>query len=116
MSFMPPRPTQVHAQLNPDAARLRQAPGTADVNQQLMLQQQAGQDIRAKMEDQVGQSRVAMNEAARGEGMNIDSQQAHADALAMSAKNSVLESLSMKGVPLEGMQNIQAVARQMGMG
>ena len=116
MSIMPPRPTQVHGLYNPDAANLRQAPGTADINQQMMLQQQAGQDVRAKMEDQLPQAQVAMNEDVRGANMNMDSQQAHADARAMSAKDNVLKALEMKGVPLEGMQNIQAVARQMGIG
>ena len=104
MSVMPPRPSHMHMMANPDAAMLRQAPGTADQHQQLMLQSQAGQDIRAKMEDQVPQAQVSMNEMSRAEVMNMDSQAAHADAMAMSAKQSVLEALSMKGVQLPGMQ------------
>ena len=116
MSYMPPRPTQVHGMYNPDAASMRQAPGTADMNQQLMLQQQAGQDVRAKMEDQFPQARVAMNEEVRGANMNMDSQALHADALAMNTKADVMKALEMKGVPLAGMQNIQAVARSMGLG
>ena len=104
MSVMPPRPSQMHALANPDAAMLRQAPGSGDAHQQLMLQSQAGQDMRAKAEDQQPQALVAMDEAARAEGMNFDSAQAHADAMAMSAKQSVLEALNMKGVQLPGMQ------------
>ena len=98
MSVMPPRPSHMHAHMNPDAAALRQAPGSADMHQQLMLQSQAGQDVRAKMEDQVGQGQVAMNEMARAEGMNFDSQAAHANAQALAAKQSVLEYMNMKGV------------------
>ena len=116
MSIMPPRPTQVHGMYNPDAANLRQAPGSADIHQQMVLQQQAGQDVRAKMEDQMPQARVAMNEEVRGANMNMDSQALHADALAMNTKADVLKALEMKGVPLAGMQNIQAVAREMGLG
>ena len=109
MSVMPPRPSHMHAHMNPDAAALRQAPGSADMHQQLMLQSQAGQDVRAKMEDQVGQGQVAMAEMARAEGMNFDSQQAHADALAMSSKQSVLEALNMKGVATPGMEALAAM-------
>ena len=98
MSVMPPRPSHMHAHMNPDAAALRQAPGSADMHQQLMLQSQAGQDVRAKMEDQFGQGQVAMNEMARAESMNFDSQAAHANAQALAAKQSVLEYMNMKGV------------------
>ena len=116
MSIMPPRPTQVHGLYNPDAAHLRQAPGSADIHQQMMLQQQAGQDVRAKMEDQMPQARVAMNEEVRGANMNMDSQALHAGALALATKADVLKALEMKGVSLTGMQNIQAEAREMGLG
>lgn len=109
---MPPRPTHMH--LNQDAMHLRQPPATPDAHQGRMLAQQMNQDIRAKGEDRVPQSRVAMAEDVRGQRMNYDSQAAHADALALNVKANVLQELGMKGVPLNGMANIRQVAAQMG--
>ena len=109
---MPPRPSQMH--LNQDALHLRQPAGTPDRHQGGMLVQQMEQDIRAKAEDRVPQQSVAMAEDMRGQRMNYDTQAAHADALALNTKVSVLHALGMKGVPLNGMANIQATAAQMG--
>jgi hypothetical protein len=109
---MPPRPSQMH--LNQDAMHLRQPAGTPDMHQGGMLVQQMNQDVRAKAEDRVPQQTVAFAEDMRGQQMNYDSQIAHADALALNTKASVLHALGMKGVPLDGMRNIQATAAQMG--
>jgi hypothetical protein len=79
-----------------------------------MLVQQMNQDVRAKAEDRVPQEAVRWAEEGRGQQMNYDSQVAHADALALNTKASVLHALGMKGVPLNGMANIQATAAQMG--
>ena len=109
---MPPRPSQMY--LNQDAMHLRQPAATPDMHQGGMLVQQMEQDIRAKAEDRIPQQSAAMAEGMRGQQMNFDSQMAHADALALNTKVGVLQALGMKGVPLDGMANIQAVANQMG--
>lgn len=109
---MPPRPSQMH--FNHDAMALRQPPATPDAHQGQMLVQQMNQDVRAKAEDRIPQSQVAMAEDMRGQRMNFDSQQHHADTLALNVKTNVLEALGMKGVPLDGMANIRRVATEMG--
>ena len=111
---MPPRPSQMY--LNQDAMTLRQPPASPDAHQGKMVAQQMQQDVRAKAEDRIGQSQVGMAEDMRGQQMNFDSQAAHADALALNTKASVLEALAMKGVPLDGMANIRAAAAQLGVG
>ena len=112
---MPPRPSHMHAMANPDAMALRQPPGTPDINQQKMRGQQMAQDVRAKAEDRVPQGTTAMAEQVRGEMMNFDSQQAHADAMALNVKTNVLEALGMKGVPLDGMRGVRSAAQSLGM-
>ena len=107
---MPPVPSHMHKAYNPDARNLRQVPGTPDINQGMMRGQQEAQGIRARAEDRVQQGTVAMNEEVRGANMNMNSQQAHADTLALNTKANILEALGMKGVPLDGMRGVRAAA------
>ena len=112
---MPPRPSHMHAMANPDAMALRQPPATPDINQQKMRGQQMAQDVRAKAEDRVPQGTVAMAEEGRGMMMDYDTQQAHADALALNVKDGILQRMGMKGVPLDGMQGVRNAAQALGM-
>ena len=107
---MPPVPSHMHKAYNPDAMNLRQPPGTPDAHQGMQRGQQEAQGIRAHAEDRVPQGMVAMNEEVRGANMNRDSQQVHADALALNTKAGILEALGMKGVPLDGMRGVREAA------
>jgi hypothetical protein len=99
---------------NHDAMALRQPPASPDAHQGQMLVQQMNQDVRAKAEDRIPQSTVAMAEDMRGQRMNFDSQAHHADVLALNVKDNVLHEMGMKGVPLTGMGGIREVAARMG--
>ena len=109
---MPPRPTHMH--LNQDAMALRQPPASPDAHQGKMLAQQMQQDIVAHAEDRVPGQIVAMAEDMRGERMNFDTAQQHANSLALAVKSNVLQEMGMKGVPLDGLANVRTVAAQMG--
>ena len=112
---MPPRPSQMHAMANPDAARLRQPPGTPDLHQNMMQGQQMASNVRTRAEDRVPQGISAQADDGRGVMMNYDTQQAHADALALNVKANVLKGMGMHGVPLEGMRGVDNAARALGM-
>ena len=109
---MPPRPSQM--MLNQDALALRQPPASPDAHQGKMLSQQMAQDVGEHAKTRGVQQNPAMAEEMRGQMMNYDSAVAHADALALNTKDAVLQAMSMKGVPLTGMQGVRAVAQDMG--
>ena len=111
---MPPRPSQMY--MNADAMTLRQPPASPDAHQGKMLMQQMNQDISEHAKSRNGPMISGAAEQMRGEQMNFDSAAAHADALALNTKANVLEAMNMKGVPLDGMANIRAVAANMGVG
>lgn len=112
---MPPRPSHMHQAYNPDAAALRQPPATPDMHQMAMRGQQDAQYARARAEDQTGPAIGGMQEDARGQMMDVDTARLHADALALNTKAGILKGMGMSGVPLNGMRNIQMVAREMGL-
>ena len=111
---MPPRPSQMHAMVNPDALRMQGSPVQQEPHQALMRGQQGAQAAVVQAENRGPQQIGGLAEAMRGQEMDTNSQIAHADALAREHKAGVLKGLHMNGVPLHGMENIAAVARQMG--
>ena len=109
---MPPRPSHMYAQVNPDAARLNQPPGQ-DVNQRMMRGQQAMKSAEVLAESRSPQQIGGMVEDMRGDMMSQDSAALKADNMVQHVKAGVLEAMGLKGMPQEGMLGIRQMASTM---